>query len=145
MDAANRFKGSLADFRKRRNWTQEELAERTGLTRETVAAWEQGRALGEAVRKLVAVADALGVSLDDLCGRTAPKAPEHAIAESVIALLGDRLNKMIIETVSRTVADAPFRPVDWSDPARRKSSIVPFVGGDPSTAPPRKPRRGAAS
>jgi len=144
VDAANRFKGSLADFRKRRNWTQEELAERTGLTRETVAAWEQGRALGEAVRKL-AVADALGVSLDDLCGRTAPKAPEHAIAESVIALLGDRLNKMIIETVSRTVADAPFRPVDWSDPARRKSSIVPFVGGDPSTAPPRKPRRGAAS
>ena len=145
MDAANRFKGSLADFRKRRNWTQEELAERTGLTRETVAAWEQGRALGEAVRKLVAVADALGVSLDDLCGRTTPKAPEHAIAESIIALLGDRLNKMIIETVSRTVADAPFRPVDWSDPARRKSSIVPFVGGDPSTAPPRKPRRGAAS
>ena len=145
MDAGNRFRESLADFRKRRNWTQEELAERTGLTRETVAAWEQGRALGEAVRKLVAVADALGVGLDDLCGRTAPKAPEQAIAETVISLLGDRLNKMIVDAVGRTFADAALRPDGWENPSGKKSSVIPFISGDPSTVPSQKRRRAGAS
>ena len=68
--AAERFRQRLADSRRRLNLTQAELAERIGLTREVVASWEQGRTIGEEVSRLVAVADALNVSLDDLCGRT---------------------------------------------------------------------------
>ena len=93
MDAAKRFRESLVDLRKRRNWTQEELGERTGLTRETVAAWEQGRAMGEAVNKLVAVADALEITLDELCGRFTRRAPELVVAETVVALLGDAFTR----------------------------------------------------
>ena len=70
MYAAERFRQRLADFRRRLDLTQAELAERIGLTREVVASWEQGRTIGEEVSRLVAVADALNVSLDDLCGRT---------------------------------------------------------------------------
>ena len=141
MDAAKRFRESLVDLRKRRHWTQEQLGERTGLTRETVAAWEQGRAMGEAVNKLVAVADALGVRLDELCGRSIRKTPEHAIAETVASLLGDRLNKMIAETVNRTVADGTLRPADWMRLPGDQSSVLPFVDGTPSGTTARKRRR----
>ena len=141
MDAAKRFRESLADLRKRRNWTQEELGERTGLTRETVAAWEQGRAMGEAVNKLVAVADALEVTLDELCGRSTRRAPELAVAETVVALLGDRLHKIITETINRTVADGTLRTADWIRLAGDQSSVLPFGDGRRSSSTARKRRR----
>ncbi len=136
MGAAKRFRESVADLRKRRNWTQEELGVRTGLTRETVAAWEQGRAMGEAVNKLVAVADALGVTLDELCGRSTRKPPEIAIAETVVALLGDRLHKIITETINGTL-----RRRDWSRRPADQSSMLPFADGARSRGTARKRRR----
>ena len=86
MDAGKRFSERLAHFRKRRTWTLAELAEETGLTREVVAAWEQGRTIGEDVSRLVALADALDVSLDELCGRTVHATSECADAEKVTSL-----------------------------------------------------------
>jgi transcriptional regulator with XRE-family HTH domain len=141
LDAAKRFRESLADLRKRRNWTQEELGARTGLTRETVAAWEQGRAMGEAVNKLVAVADALGVTLDELCGRSIRRAPELAIAETVVALLGDRLHKIITETITRTVADGTLKPADWIRLPGDQSSVLHFGDGTRSASNARRRRR----
>jgi transcriptional regulator with XRE-family HTH domain len=145
VDAASRFQECLIVFRKRRNWTQEELGERTGLTRETVGAWEQGRAMGDAVNKLVAVADALGVSLDELCGRSVPRAPERAIAETVVSLLGDRLSDKIMETVGRAVTNALFRPAEWRRQPGRQSSPRPFEGRTSSANPAQRRRRARTS
>lgn len=86
MDAGKRFRERLAYFRRRRNWTQADLAEEMGLSREVVAAWEQGRTIGEDVSRLVALADALNVSLDDLCGRTIHASSQRASAEKVSSL-----------------------------------------------------------
>lgn len=52
--------------------TQGELAERAGISKRSVAAYESGEAqptLSLAIR----LADALGVSLDELAGREAPE------------------------------------------------------------------------
>jgi len=141
LDAAKRFRGNLADLRKRRNWTQQELGARTGLTRETVAAWEQGRAMGEAVSKLVAVADALGVTLDELCGRSTRRTPELTIAETVVGLLGDRLHKIITETINRTVADGALKPAEWVRVPGDQSSVLHFGDGTRSGGAARKRRR----
>ena len=86
MDAGKLFRERLAHFRRQRNWTVADLAEELGLTREVVMAWEQGRAIGEDVSRLVALANALDVSLDELCGRTVHASPERTNAERVTSL-----------------------------------------------------------
>ena len=86
VDAGKRFRERLAYFRRQRNWTLADLAEEMGLTREVVAAWEQGRAIRVDVSRLVALADALNVSLDELCGRTVHASSQRADAEKVSSL-----------------------------------------------------------
>jgi len=86
VDAGKRFRERLAYFRRQRNWTLADLAEEMGLTREVVAAWEQGRAIRVDVSRLVALADALNVSLDELCGRTVRASSQRADAEKVSSL-----------------------------------------------------------
>ncbi len=88
MDAGKRFSERLAHFRRQRNWTLADLAQEMGLTREIVAAWEQGRAIGQDVSRLVALADALNVSLDELCGRT-PHAPAGRTDPGRFTALGE--------------------------------------------------------
>lgn len=65
MDFGNR----LANFRKLHGLNQETLAERVGVSRQAVSKWETGEAQPD-FAKLIALADALEVSLDELCGRT---------------------------------------------------------------------------
>lgn len=68
------FEERLVQLRKARGMSQEELAEKVGVSRQAVSKWETGDAQPDYV-KLMALADALGVSLDDLCGREPPSAP----------------------------------------------------------------------
>jgi transcriptional regulator with XRE-family HTH domain len=49
--------------------TQAQLAEKAGLTQVTIARIERGSAKGFRVETLIAIADALNVSLDSLAGR----------------------------------------------------------------------------
>lgn len=69
-----KFEERLVQLRKARGMSQEELAEKVGVSRQAVSKWETGDAQPDYV-KLMALADALEVSLDDLCGRAAPSAP----------------------------------------------------------------------
>lgn len=55
----------ILNMRKARGWSQEELAERIGVTRQAVSRWESGSAKPDA-DKLVAVCDLFGVSADYL-------------------------------------------------------------------------------
>lgn len=68
------FEERLVQLRKARGMSQEELAEKVGVSRQAVSKWETGDAQPDYV-KLMALADALEVSLDDLCGRQTPSAP----------------------------------------------------------------------
>ena len=63
----------LQSLRREKGFTQASLAEAAGISRRTLEAWEQGKRtmLFEGAVKL---ADALGVSLDELAGRTWPAA-----------------------------------------------------------------------
>ena len=65
------LKDILVQERKKRGWSQEELAARVQVSRQAVSKWETGAALPD-LPKLLALADALRLSLDALCGREAP-------------------------------------------------------------------------
>lgn len=71
------LKDRLVETRKLRGMNQENLAERVGVSRQAVSKWETGEAMPDCV-KLMALADALEVSLDYLCGREEeqPSTPE---------------------------------------------------------------------
>jgi transcriptional regulator with XRE-family HTH domain len=59
----------IAAARELADITQAQLAEKAGLTQVTIARIERGAVKGFRVETLVAIADALNISLDSLLGR----------------------------------------------------------------------------
>lgn len=59
----------IAATRELADITQTQLAEKASLTQVTIARIERGTAKGFRVETLIAIADALNVSLDSLAGR----------------------------------------------------------------------------
>lgn len=59
------FRDNLIQMRKMRQMTQEDLAEKVGVTRQSVAKWESGESVPD-LNKCRALAEVFGVSLDDL-------------------------------------------------------------------------------
>ena len=59
----------LKELRKERNWTQQKLAEKAGLSFNAITKIEQGAAKHPTLKTLLKLADAFGVSLDVLVGR----------------------------------------------------------------------------
>ena len=59
------FSEKLSDLRKKAGLSQEQLADRLGVTRQSVSKWESGTALPELV-KLISLSEIFGVSLDYL-------------------------------------------------------------------------------
>ena len=59
------FSEKLTTLRKQAGLSQEQLADRLGVTRQSVSKWESGAALPELV-KLIALSEMFGVSLDYL-------------------------------------------------------------------------------
>ena len=59
------FKDNLVQMRKVLQLTQEDLAEKLGVTRQSVAKWESGESIPD-LDKCKQLADIFGVSLDDL-------------------------------------------------------------------------------
>lgn len=59
------FAEKLTELRKQRGWSQEELGERLGVTRQTVSKWELGSTTPE-MEKLAAMGELFGISLDEL-------------------------------------------------------------------------------
>ena len=62
------FSERLMILRKQAGLSQEQLADRLGVTRQSVSKWEGGAAVPE-LGKLVALADLFGVTTDCLLGR----------------------------------------------------------------------------
>ena len=59
------FSDNLVQLRKLHQMTQEDLAEKVGVSRQAVAKWESGESIPD-LEKSRLLADAFGVSLDDL-------------------------------------------------------------------------------
>lgn len=59
------FAEKLAELRKQHGWSQEELGERLGVTRQTVSKWELGSTTPE-MEKLAAMGELFGITLDEL-------------------------------------------------------------------------------
>lgn len=59
------FKDNLVQMRKLLQLTQEDIAEKLGVTRQSVAKWEAGESIPD-LDKCKQMADIFGVSLDDL-------------------------------------------------------------------------------
>ena len=59
------FAENLTELRKYHDYSQEELAEMIGVSRQTLSKYETGESLPD-IEKSKLLADAFGVSLDDL-------------------------------------------------------------------------------
>ena len=74
----------IAELRKEKGWSQEELAERAGVTRQAVSKWESTQSMPD-LDKLVQLSEALGVSTDYLLkDEQAQSAPVPATAEQTV-------------------------------------------------------------
>ena len=62
---ANRLK----ELRKEKGWSQQKLAEKTDLSFNAVTKIEQGLAKHLTLKTLIKLADAFGISIDELVGR----------------------------------------------------------------------------
>lgn len=62
------FRERLIESRKSRGWSQEELAGRLDVSRQTVSKWESGATTPE-MAKLIALSELFGLSIDELVGR----------------------------------------------------------------------------
>lgn len=56
----------VKEWREKRHLTQDELAEKSGVSRATIAALESGNKKTASVRTLMKLADALGVRVDKI-------------------------------------------------------------------------------
>lgn len=75
------FSETLTRTRKARGMSQEDLASKIQVSRQAVSKWETGDALPD-LNKLLLLADALDISLDELCGRESPVSPAADTAEA---------------------------------------------------------------
>ena len=69
----NGFAARLIALRKRRNWSQQYVADKLGLSNRTICKWETGRGTPK-FTTLLALSSLFDVSLDDLVGNNS--APE---------------------------------------------------------------------
>lgn len=59
----------VKELRKKAGWSQQKLAEKAGLSYNAVTKIEQGAAKQPTIQTIIKIADAFGVSLDELVGR----------------------------------------------------------------------------
>ena len=78
------FNNRLYQLRKQKGFSQEELANRLNVSRQTVSKWEVGDSTPD-MEKLVAISDLFDVSLDLLITGKEPPTPTAAPAKSELA------------------------------------------------------------
>ena len=59
----------IKDLRKKAGWSQQKLAEKAGLSYNAITKIEQGAAKQPTIQTMIKLADAFGISLDELVGR----------------------------------------------------------------------------
>jgi AbrB family looped-hinge helix DNA binding protein len=102
------FKDNLVQLRKLNSMTQEDVAEKLGVSRQAVAKWESGETVPD-LEKSRMLAELFGVSLDDLANHT----PEDSLGFGVppkgkhifgVVTVGDR-GQIVIPAKARSLFD----------------------------------------
>ena len=102
------FKDNLVQMRKMLQMTQEDIAEKLGVTRQSVAKWEAGESIPD-LDKCKQLADIFGVSLDDLAnyesednlGLVVPPKGKHLFG---LVTVGDK-GQIVIPAKARKLFD----------------------------------------
>ena len=89
------FNNKLYDLRKKKGLSQEELANRLNVSRQTISKWEVGDSTPD-MEKLIAMSDLFGVSLDELILDKAP-GPEPSAQPEKPGLYSDIKEKLLTE------------------------------------------------
>ena len=74
------FNNKLYELRKQKGFSQEELANRLNVSRQTVSKWEVGDSTPD-MEKLVAISDLFGISLDELVLDKTPDAAPVSVEQ----------------------------------------------------------------
>ena len=90
-------------LRKRKGWTQQDLADNTGLKRSLIGAYEEGRA-EPSVEKLMGFSEVFNVSVDDLVGIDLGQTEPGATRFKVLSITVDKDDKENIELVPQKAA-----------------------------------------
>ena len=105
------FSDNLKEWRRRRGLSQEELAERLELTRQSIAKWESAQSVPE-VEHLLALSDILDVSVDRLLKKPqtcdGANAPAHVDEQD--ALVSFLLRASVQTYAAYGAESAPSRP-----------------------------------
>lgn len=72
------FSEKMMALRRSKGWSQEQLGEKLGVTRQTVSKWELGSTTPE-MEKLAAISDLFGITTDELIKGEAPKSAEKNV------------------------------------------------------------------
>lgn len=88
------FSENLKTLRKASGFSQEQLAIRLNIVRQTVSKWEKGLSVPDA-EQLVRLADILGVQVHDLLGKEVDVSDDKDELE-IIALELSKLNELIV-------------------------------------------------
>jgi len=75
------FHNKMYNLRKQKGLSQEELANRLNVSRQTISKWEVGDSTPE-MEKLIAISDLFGISLDELVMDKVPVKAEEILAKS---------------------------------------------------------------
>ena len=59
----------IKELRKKSGWSQQKLAEKAGVSYNTITKIEQGAATMPTIQTMIKIADAFGISIDELVGR----------------------------------------------------------------------------
>jgi len=59
----------LRELRNKAGWSQQKLAEKAGLSYNTITKIEQGAATKPTIQTMIKIADAFKISIDELVGR----------------------------------------------------------------------------
>jgi len=87
---AKQFRLALVALRKKKGLRQQDVERLSGVNRNTLAAWEQGRAIWQAVTQIARVAAAIGVTPNELFGvveQNDPDASEQTRLERIVTVL----------------------------------------------------------
>ena len=87
------FNNKLYELRKQKGFSQEELANRLNVSRQTISKWEVGDSTPD-MEKLVAISDLFGISLDEL---VLDKTPEPAAQPAKSELYTDIKEKVLTD------------------------------------------------
>ncbi len=120
------LKERLIQERKARGFSQEELAVQIGVSRQAVSKWETGDALPD-LPKLIALAEALNISMDALCGReisSASPSPEKEATPAKPWLLRRIANFALIGFL---LAGSFFAGTQFDGTPESKATLTPSL------------------